>query len=525
MVYRSKRSHISKDPAKRASQLDNLKFRHKIKKIPSEHSKGLGVKIKAPDQYQGQPREFIEAHFYIVETRDRIELLDFEIQHIQDIFFSKPTKNLAVILQSKKTGKSTFCASIALYFLCNMPMSETYLLASDIEQTELVCFDKLVKSIRMNPVLRGLCKIKTGKGRIEFQDSFIQILSPNTSLAGINPSLIVAEELWAWITTEHKRAWDELCNIPTRAENLVIVSSYAGYTEDEDSVLFSLYDQGMKQADGREEKDERFYFKWYGIELYDRVPWVKPGYLEQQEKRMPENTFKRMFRNLWASGLMAFITPEILDDCTRDDYGRGSVEGIEAVAGIDIGLKHDASAIIVIGRLDENTVQLLDHALWVPTRNQTLDLERTVEEMMIIFAKTYRLRACYYDPYQFQRSAQTLRKRGLPMVEYPQTISNGVAMAMALQNLLTSANLILYPDADIRKHLLNAQIKEHEQGWRIIKYKQSKKIDLAIAAAMAAKASQNCFLLRAEVTCTMVPDPDDDDEDEDEPEGMWHECN
>ena len=523
MGYRPKSSYYSKDPAKLKRSRDNLKKRGMTKRLDSVVDDRV---VKAPDAYQGKPIEFIEDHFYVVETRGRIELLDFEKQHINDIFFSKPTKNLAVLGQPKKTGKSTFCAAVALYYLCNTPMSETYLLASDVQQTELVCFDKLVKSIRMNPVLRDLCKVKAGKGRIDFQDSFIQILSPNSSLAGINPSLIIAEELWSWTTTEHKRSWDELTNVPTRQENLVLVSSYAGYTEDEDSILFHLYEQGIAQQEGKEEKDERFYFVWYGIELCDKVPWVDDKYLAQQERRMPENTFKRMHRNEWASGLMAFVSAETLDDCTRPDLVRGAVTDIPAVVGIDIGLKHDCSAVVIIGALDDDTLQLLDHCLWTPKRNQTLDLEQTVEAMMAIFDKTYNLRAVYYDPYQFERSAQTLKKRGLPMREWPQTVANGVAMSQALQNLLTSAKLILYPDKEVRSHLLNAQIKEHERGWRIVKYKQSKKIDLAIAMAEAAIAAQDCLLLKTTVELVVLG-PDDEDEDEDDhlfttiSEGSW----
>jgi hypothetical protein len=70
-----------------------------------------------------------------------------------------------------------------------------------------------MSGIRMNERLRKACSIKAAKGRIDFEDSFIQILAPNSSLAGINPSLVIAEELWNWATNEHQRAWDELVNV------------------------------------------------------------------------------------------------------------------------------------------------------------------------------------------------------------------------------------------------------------------------------------------------------------------------
>jgi len=219
-------------------------------------------------------------------------------------------------------------------------MSETYLLASDVQQTQLVCFDKLIKSIRMNPRLRKQCSIKTAKGRIEFEDSFVQILAPNSSLAGINPSLVIAEEMWAWTTTEHKRCWDELTNVPTREENLNLVTSYAGFSEDEDSILWELFKKGIDQQEGRAEKDKRFLFRWFGEELYEQIPWVTKNYLTMQRNRLRPNTYKRLFCNEWTSGLENFVDSIILDECTHSHRKGMAFDGQVAI-GVDIGLIDD----------------------------------------------------------------------------------------------------------------------------------------------------------------------------------------
>ena len=49
----------------------------------------------------------------------------------------------------------------------------------------------------------------------------------------------------------------------------------------------------------------------------------------------------------------------------------------------------------------------------------------------------------------------------------------------------------------LRQHLLNAQAKESPRGWRLVKKRQSRKIDLAIALAIACQAAQANFLLRS----------------------------
>ncbi|MBA7573320.1 hypothetical protein ES708_15121 [subsurface metagenome] len=95
----------------------------------------------------------------------------------------------------------------------------------------------------------------------------------------------------------------------------------------------------------------------------------------------------------------------------------------------------------------------------------------------------------FYDPYQFKRSAQTLEKEGIKMVEYPQTLDRLTAMSQNLYDLIKGRNLILFNEHDLKKHLLNAQAKESTRGWRIIKRESSKKIDLAISLAMASQGA------------------------------------
>lgn len=513
MTYRSRESYQAKTPEARERQLANLKQYHKDSK----------ARIKLPKEYANDPIGFIEEFFHVVEGRQRITLLDFEKDLLRELFLCEVRPNLAVIGQPKKTGKSTFAASIALWFLCTKPMAEVYLLASDVAQSQLVCYDKLAKSIRMNPRLRKACSIMAGKGRIEYGDSSIQILSPNTSVAGINPSLIVAEELWSWNTTEHKRSWDELTNVPTREENLNLVTSYAGYSEDEDSILHELYQHGIKQADGSEEKDDRFLFRWFGEKLYEKVPWVTKNYLTYQKKRLRENAYRRLHKNEWVSGEEAFVDAAVIDACTNEDYRRGLDFESGVVIGIDIGLKHDTSGIVIVGAVDDTTLAVIDHACFVPKFGITLDLEKTVEAMMLVYQKTYRIIAVYYDPYQFARSARTLSNKGIPMREYPQTANNTVAMSETLAGLLNNQTLMLYPDSELRQHILNASAKETQRGWRLIKKRQAKKIDLAVSLAMACQAAQDCFLLRRPAGVLVGDDYEVDDDDDDDDDFEWKE--
>ena len=58
-----------------------------------------------------------------------------------------------------------------------------------------------------------------------------------------------------------------------------------------------------------------------------------------------------------------------------------------------------------------------------------------------------------------------------------------------LYDLIKGRKLAVYPDADIRLAISRAVPVESARGWRIAKDKQSHKIDVVVALAMAALAA------------------------------------
>src|SRR6516164_6894827 len=72
------------------------------------------------------------------------------------------------------------------------------------------------------------------------------------------------------------------------------------------------------------------------------------------------------------------------------------------------------------------------------------------------------------------------------MREYPQTVANLTAMGSNLYELIKGRNLIAYPDDAIRLAVSRTIALETPRGLRLAKEKQSHKIDVIIALAMAA---------------------------------------
>jgi phage terminase large subunit-like protein len=82
--------------------------------------------------------------------------------------------------------------------------------------------------------------------------------------------------------------------------------------------------------------------------------------------------------------------------------------------------------------------------------------------------------------------AQRLSWSGIPMREYPQTVSNLTAAGSNLYELIKAGTLLVYPDDELRLAISRTVALETPRGLRLAKEKQSHKIDVVVALAMAA---------------------------------------
>ena len=77
--------------------------------------------------------------------------------------------------------------------------------------------------------------------------------------------------------------------------------------------------------------------------------------------------------------------------------------------------------------------------------------------------------------------------------EFPQTHGSTLLMGNCLYGLIDGRNLLSYPSPELKEHAVNAKaIEAPERGIRMTKKTQGKKIDLAIALAMACVAAIQC---------------------------------
>ena len=470
--YTPKSQFLGKTEEARQRQLENL--------LVGRAKRARKALVKPPSlrdpAYETDIIRFAEEQFYIPETRKPIILEDFQKEKILKPIFYGDRPTMALVGQTKKSGKSTLGAlSAAWQLFCGEDFSETYIAARDFQQGQWIVFSKLVKACEMNPNM--LLNVNITKDAIErpATGSIVRCLPTDISAAGLNPNLVIFDELWSYEYESMTRFFEELTTVPTRKHPLVLIVTYAGY--EEDSLLFELYQKGLKGG------DSTFFFFW---DHKNRMPWQTEKYLQQQRDRLRANTFLRLHENRWTSSEEAFIDIKDWDICADSGHKPGLPDkNIPIIVGVDIGISHDTSAVVAVTK-EENRIRVVCHRKWQPTKEKPIDLEETVEAYIKKLAEDYKVKEVRFDPWQFHRSAMTLEKNGIKMVEFPQTSDRLISMSQNLFDLVSGHNLILYPDREMRQHALKATAKETGRGWRIIKKKASHKIDLIIAMSMAA---------------------------------------
>jgi phage terminase large subunit-like protein len=396
----------------------------------------------------------------------------------------------------KKAGKTSLNAWCVLYAALHFPAGETcYVLANDAAQAEENCFSLIEQAVRRAGLADSGAAI-VNKDRIEFPEVGSRIVALPADFAGSAGGRFGVTswtELWAYRHENHIRLWEEMTPNPNR-RSLRIVDSYAGFTGDAPA-LEPLWERAIRGerlegdlpifTDGKlwayvdqgEEAQERC---WLG------EPAEMVSYYEEQRKTLRPGTFNRIHLNQWQSSEEVFLTAEQWDACQIAEGRLRSTDGLVYV-GLDAATKRDSTAVVAVAR-EGDRVRLVDHKIWTPRPGQPTDLE-DVENYVVELGDQFKIGSVTYDPTQMERSAGILRKSGLTLEPLAQTSQNLTAASTALYDLVTQQRLALYPDKQMRQHVLNAVAVNSARGWKLAKEKSTRKIDAAVALSFACLAA------------------------------------
>ena len=392
----------------------------------------------------------------------------------------------------KKSGKTTLAAVVLLYVVRVLggKYAEGYCVANDFDQAAGRVFQAVVRIIEASPLLRG--QAHATADTITFVETGATITAlpgDYAGAAGVNPTCVVFDELWAFTSERSRRLWDELVPVPTRAVSVRVTVTYAGF-EGESALLEELYRRGLQG-----EEIAPALYRGDGLLMFwshePVAPWQTPAWLEQMRAQLRPSAYQRLIENRFVSGESSFVPLEWWDACVNAELRSVISERSLAVwVGVDASVKRDSTAIVcVTWDSAVKKVRLVWHRIFQPSPDDPINFELQIEETLLRLAERFDVQAVRFDPYQMVAVAQRLQKAGLPMVEYPQTLDRLTAMGSNLYDLLKAGNLEVYADAELRRAVASAVAKETPRGWRIAKEKASHKIDVVVALAMAALAA------------------------------------
>ncbi|WP_338134365.1 terminase TerL endonuclease subunit [Mycolicibacterium nivoides] len=207
-----------------------------------------------------------------------------------------------------------------------------------------------------------------------------------------------------------------------------------------------------------------------------------------QPPKMSENHFRRTRLVQWVTGSGDPILPPDLWDGLSS--GVGIPDGADVVLSFD-GSYSGTDATVLLAATVSPTPHLDVLGVWQrPNYSETdwrvpiLDVEQAIRDA----CERWNVVEIAADPYRWQRSLAVLSAEGIPVVEFPQTVSRMSAATAEFLTACRNGQLSHSGDALLREHIGNAVLSEDNRGGRLVKSSRSRhagRIDAAVCAVMA----------------------------------------
>jgi phage terminase large subunit-like protein len=364
--------------------------------------------------------------------------------------------------------------------------------AADRDQARLLR-DAVSKLVRLNPWLAAYIEVQEGRIRNPHTDSeCIVIASDVASSYGLLCDFVIADEV------AHQRdrgLWDSLLSTAAKRQIcLMLAITNAGF---EDSWQWTIREAIRHDP------------AWYFSRLDGpKARWITADRLAEQRRLLPDVAYRRLWLNVWSGGSGDALHPDDLTAAlTQTEPMRGDEPGWAFVAGLDIGISHDASALVTLGvhvghvetvaapshtligtlaalvhaglmEVNRRESQRVHHAgtgrvrlaaveIWQPRDGNRVDLNE-VEAAILAAHKRFGLSCVAVDPWQSELMVQRLQRRGLPVYLLQQTGINLQAQASAVLDAFRERIIDLFPCDELLADLRGLQVAERHYGFRLV---------------------------------------------------------
>lgn len=373
----------------------------------------------------------------------------------QDVIAKRDTGAIhrAYLERGRGHDKTTGIALMVLYALVVSPKPIRGVAAAcDREQAQLIR-DAILITILLNPWLDDWVVVHNYE--VTNRDTGAKLVIVATDAAGNYGKLvdfIICDEVTHWIHKAHQDNWEALFS--TAAKHpwcMLIIISNAGIG------------QGTGwQWEIREKARTRDDWYFHRIDG-PKASWITAKQLDEQRAILPGSAYRRLWLNQWVPGSGDALSVEDIDAAFVLKQPQ-VWPGWSHVIGLDLGVKHDHSAMVVLAaKPGSGIVKVSEVRSWKPTKTQPVIIETVRNAVRTAFAQ-YGATACFFDPHQCIDTGQLLRAEGFRMEEVTFAAKSCTEMATAVLQCFTSRTIQLYPHEDLRRDLLKLMIVE-KPGW------------------------------------------------------------
>lgn len=376
------------------------------------------------------------------------------------------------LTRARGTSKTTDLAAVALSDLLTLPTADRlYWIGADSDQGSLA-LDAIAGFAARSAWIGSRIEIQNRRVIVTATGASLDVLSADAAGAyGLLPRAVYVDELAQWADTPApRRLWEAISTaVAKRTDAKLVVLTTAG-----DPAHFSaeILDHAKTSP------------LWRVNEVPGPSPWADPARLAEQEARLTESAYARLFLNKWTSAEDRLTTLESVRECVGHDGPLAYDRTFDYLIGLDIGLKRDRTVAVVAHR--EGSRIVLDRiATWQGSRLRPVKIE-AVEEWVVQASESFGKARIVADPWQSIGLLQRLKKSGLRAEEFTFSQQSVGRLASTLYGLLRDRNLAIPNDAELIDELAHVRLIEKSPGVFRMDHDPGRHDDRAVALALAA---------------------------------------
>lgn len=422
-------------------------------------------------------------------------LRDWQREMVASVWDADPRPRLAAWALARGNAKSTLAAAMAVYtFVTGGDGTSVDIVAVDERQAGIV-FGMCARLVERSVELSSRVQIFKDRMLIPSRGSELACLPASpAALEGRNPDLCICDE--------GGRILPEVYEVVALASgkkprSLVLLIGTPG--PQPDNVLVRFRQHAIDYPDDRSQVYREFSaagFEDHGTDCEHCWRLANPAlgdflYADAlsalQPPKMSENHFRRTRLVQWVTGSGEPVLPSGLWD--ELSTGVGIPDGADVVLSFDGSYSGTDATVLLAATVSPtphiDVVKVWQRPAYAETdwRVPVLDVEQAIRDACL----RWNVVEITADPYRWQRSLAVLSAEGLPVVEFPQTISRMSAATAEFLTACRNGQLSHSGHPVLREHMGNAVLSEDNRGGRLVKASRSRhagRIDAAVCAVM-----------------------------------------